>query len=630
MCGFVGFYDAGTDFDHAAVVKAMADSIAHRGPDSEGFFSDSRVSLGFRRLSIIDLEGASQPLYNEDDQLVLCFNGEIYNFQELRAQLIEAGHVFKTHGDGEVILHGFEEWGEGLLPKLRGMFAFVIYHRETGRLFMARDNFGIKPLYYWADGDVLLFASETKALLHHPHFKKALNRKRLAHYLCIEYLPDDETMFEGVHKVPAGHWLSWQDGVLEVVKWWEPSFCPENGRTRQQEADQIAAALQESVNAHAIADVEVGCFLSAGVDSSLVANETSHIMKAKTFSIGYGEQKYSELEAARTFAEAMGLENYSRGIDADTFFESVPAVQYHMDDPLPNPSAVPLYHLAHFAAEQVKVVLSGEGADELFGGYPLYQEGLDYHPYMSVPAPLRKAAGAVASLLPEGVHGRRFLVRGAHPLEERYRRLEYNYTYPEALALLKPDVAAEAEACGAPWDAEAPIFAEVKAHYPGEGQIDEVTAMQTVDILTWMQQDILLKADKMSMAASLELRVPFLDKEVFALSRTLPTADRVSKTETKCALRSAAAETLPPVTAKMPKIGFITPLAQWMKEEPYSTMVREKITGPVAAQFFDTDQLGRLLDQHIAGEKSNMKKIWSIYSFVTWYEVFFADEVSAA
>ncbi len=623
MCGFVGFYDAGTDFDHAAVVKAMADSIAHRGPDSEGFFSDEKVSLGFRRLSIIDLEGANQPLYNEDDQLVLCFNGEIYNFRELRQQLIDAGHVFKTHGDGEVILHGFEQWGEALLPKLRGMFAFVIYERRTGRLFMARDNFGIKPLYYWAQGNVLIFASETKALLHHPHFKKALNRKRLAHYLTIEYLPDDETMFEGVHKVPAGHWLAWQEGMFEVVKWWEPSFDPQEGRTRQQEADQIAAALQESVNAHAIADVEVGCFLSAGVDSSLVANETSHIMKAKTFSIGYGEQKYSELEAAATFAEAMGLENYSRGIDAAAFFESVPAVQYHMDDPLPNPSAVPLYHLAHFAAEQVKVVLSGEGADELFGGYPLYQEGLDYHPYMKVPSPLRKAAGAVARLLPEGTHGRRFLMRGAHPLEERYRRLEYNYTYPEALALLKPEIAAEAEACGAPWEAEAPIFAEVKGHYPGEGQIDEVTAMQTVDILTWMQQDILLKADKMSMAASLELRVPFLDKEVFALSRTLPTADRVSKTETKCALRSAAAETLPPVTAKMPKIGFITPLAQWMREEPYTTMVREKITGPVAAQFFDTEQLGRLLDQHVSGEKSNMKKIWSIYSFVVWYEQFF-------
>lgn len=625
MCGFVGFYDAGTDFDHAAVVKAMADSIAHRGPDSEGFFSDEKVSLGFRRLSIIDLEGANQPLYNEDDQLVLCFNGEIYNFQELRQQLVDAGHVFKTHGDGEVILHGFEQWGEALLPKLRGMFAFVIYDRRTGRLFMARDNFGIKPLYYWAQGNVLIFASETKALLHHPHFKKELNRKRLAHYLTIEYLPDDETMFEGVHKVPAGHWFAWQEGMYEVVKWWEPSFDPQEGRTRQQEADQIAAALQESVNAHAIADVEVGCFLSAGVDSSLVANETSHIMKAKTFSIGYGEQKYSELEAAATFADAMGLENYSRGIDAAAFFESVPAVQYHMDDPLPNPSAVPLYHLAHFAAEQVKVVLSGEGADELFGGYPLYQEGLDYHPYMKVPAPLRRAAGAVAKLLPEGVHGRRFLVRGAHPLEERYRRLEYNYTYDEALALLKPAIAQEAKECGGPWDAEAPIFAEVKGHYPGEGQIDEVTAMQTVDILTWMQQDILLKADKMSMAASLELRVPFLDKEVFALSRTLPTADRVSKTETKCALRSAAAETLPPVTAKMPKIGFITPLAQWMKEEPYSTLVREKITGPVAAQFFDTEQLGRLLDQHIAGEKSNMKKIWSIYSFVTWYEQFFIE-----
>lgn len=616
MCGFVGFIDENDQtYDHRAAIVAMADAIAHRGPDSEGYFEDGRAALGFRRLAIIDLAGANQPLYNENRSLVLVFNGEIYNYRELRRQLIAAGHAFSTQGDAEVVLHGFEQWGEAVLDRLRGMFAFALYDTATGELFCARDAFGIKPLYYAVEGGRILFGSEIKGLLAHPNARRSLNERRLAHWLCMEYLPDEETLFEGVRKLPAGHWLRWRNGRAERGRWFVPRFAPDAGRSLEESAEAIEAALRESVAAHAIADVDVGCFLSAGVDSSLVAREAARIMEARTFTIGWGEGRFSELEAAATFARATGLPNEGRILGAEQFFASVPAVQYAMDEPLPNPSAVPLYHLCAMAAESVKVVLSGEGADELFGGYPYYQECLAFAPYMMVPAPARRALAAAARHLPEGTHGRRFLMRGAHPLPERYIRLEYNFPWAEALDLLAPELGARCAAAPTPWELAAPLFAEIEA--------DEITAMQTADILTWMQQDILLKADKMSMTSSLELRVPFLDREVFALASTLPASQRVGRRETKIALRAAAARTLPQATAAMPKQGFVTPLAQWLQEEPWHSQVREVLNSERARRFFRTDRLNALLDEHQRGPRSHMKKIWSAYCFLIWHEQYF-------
>ena len=616
MCGFVGFIDENDQtYDHRAAIIAMADAIAHRGPDSEGYLNDGRTALGFRRLAIIDLAGANQPLYNENRSLVLVFNGEIYNYRELRRQLIAAGHAFSTQGDAEVVLHGFEQWGEGVLDRLRGMFAFALYDTATGELFCARDTFGIKPLYYAVEGGRILFGSEIKGLLAHPHARRSLNERRLAHWLCMEYLPDEETLFEGVRKLPAGHWLRWRNGRAERGRWFVPRFAPDAGRSLEESAEAIEAALRESVAAHAIADVDVGCFLSAGVDSSLVAREAARIMEARAFTIGWGEGRFSELEAAATFARATGLPNEGRILGAEQFFASVPAVQYAMDEPLPNPSAVPLYHLCAMAAESVKVVLSGEGADELFGGYPYYQECLAFAPYMTVPAPARRALAAAARRLPEGTHGRRFLMRGAHPLPERYIRLEYNFPWAEALDLLAPELGARCAAAPTPWELAAPLFAEIEA--------DEITAMQTADILTWMQQDILLKADKMSMASSLELRVPFLDREVFALASTLPVSQRVGRRETKIALRAAAARTLPQATAAMPKQGFVTPLAQWLRKDPWREQVHEVLNSERARRFFRTDRLNALLDEHQRGPRSHMKKIWSAYCFLIWHEPYF-------
>ena len=498
----------------------------------------------------------------------------------------------------------------------------------------------------------MLFASEIKGMLPHPNFHRQLNEQRLLTYLCMEYQPDDATLFAGVRKLPAGHWLLWKDGKVQVRRWFWPHYMPDEQAEVAHNADRIQGVLQRSVAAHAVADVEVGCFLSAGVDSSLVAYETSKIMDAKTFSIGWGEdeERYSELEAARDFADAMGLRNFARTLTAEEFFDSVAAVQYAMDEPLPNPSAVPLYHLCRMAAEQVKVVMSGEGADELFGGYPYYQECLTYEPYMVAPVPLRRAVGAAASLLPVGTRGRRFLMRGAHPLAERYIRLEYNFPLAEARALLSPEVAAVQEgiesgggsgifgadtcgvagrAAGGVGDGEADaagpfrFVGDIVREAQSRG-LDEVTAMQTADILTWMQQDILLKADKMSMAASLELRVPFLDREVFAVARTLPTEQRVTKEQTKLALRKAAARTLPPRTAAMPKKGFLTPLDPWLREDRWANRVREVFHSETAQHYFNVPQLDRLLDDHQAGRIHAMKKIWSPYCFILWHDRFLA------
>lgn len=649
MCGFVGFVDEGDGYDREAVVAAMAEAIAHRGPDSDGFFDDGRCALGFRRLAIIDLAGARQPLFNEDQTLALVFNGEIYNYRELRSQLQAAGHVFATQGDGEVILHGFEQWGDTLLAHLRGMFAFALYNHRTGEMFCARDAFGIKPFYYQDHGNCLLFSSEIKGLLPHPRFEKKLNESRLATYLCMEYQPDDATLFGGVLKLPAGHWLRWRQGKREVQRWFWPRYTPDNATSLDENAARIDEALRNSVHAHAVADVEVGCFLSAGVDSSLVAHEASQFMDARTFSIGYEEERFSELAAAKEFAHTVGLRNRQSLLEANAFFESVPAVQYALDEPLPNPSAIPLYHLCQMAAEEVKVVMSGEGADELFGGYPYYQECLAYEPYQAVPAPLRRTLGRAAAHLPAGTHGRRFLIRGAQPFSRRYLRWEYNFTFEEACDLLQPDLLAppsmsngktfellaggnegvpplptramrgESHRAAPPW-----VYGCDLIEMAQNSKTDEVTAMQTLDLLTWMQQDILLKADKLSMAASLELRVPFLDRAVWATARTLPTAQRVTRHETKAALRRAAARTLPPRTAAMPKKGFLTPLAQWLREEPWVSLVREELNSETARQYFRVDRLNALLDEHQSGTCSRMKKIWSVYCFLIWHRQFFA------
>ena len=614
MCGFVGFASAKHNAEEAKkTVKAMADLIAHRGPDGEGFYVDDRAALGHRRLSIIDLAGGAQPMFNEDGSLVIVYNGEAYNFMELRGQLIAAGHTFATQSDTEVLLHGYEQWGKDLPAKLRGMFAFVIWDKTTGTLFGARDIFGIKPFYYYQNEQgELLFGSEIKSFLPHPGFKKELNEERLPEYLSIEYIPNEETMFKGVYKLPGAHMFTWRAGSLEIERYYNIAYHIDEGRTLAEWEAAITETFSNSVAAHQIADVEVGCFLSSGVDSSFVVNEVAKgTPRVKSFSVGYEEEKYSELPYAQAFSQEIGVPSIANKVSADEFFQANKTIQWYLDEPMPNPSEVPLYFLTQNAAKYVKVVLSGEGADELFGGYPLYCAGRHFSGYAKLPRPLRKAAAALAKQLPD-FKGKNFVLRGAQEPWQRCMRANYVFATPaERNKYLKKHYHDKA-----PEEFFKPYFDQVRG-------LDEPTQLQWVDMHTWMLYDILLKADRMSMANSLELRVPFLDKEMLELALSIPSRYRAGKTETKIALRRAALGQLPESVAKRKKLGFPVPLNDWLRQDKYYHMVRQAFEGEVAAQFFNVPELLRLLDEHKAGKNGGMTKIWSFYSFILWYEQFF-------
>ncbi|MCR5214277.1 MAG: asparagine synthase (glutamine-hydrolyzing) [Eubacterium sp.] len=624
MCGFVGFVNDGVNDrkENESFVKAMADRIVHRGPDQDDYYVDDQVSLGFRRLSIIDLEGGSQPITNADGTKVLIFNGEIYNFKDLRKELVEKGYVFKTQTDSETILHGYEEWGKDVLSRLRGMFAFVIWDSVEKKLFGARDIFGIKPFFYYMNKDannkdVFLFASEIKAFLSNPRFEKELNEERLPDFLCFEYIPTSQTLFRNVFKLEPGTYFEYKvddkNNKFKTDKYFELKYNIDDKKDEEYWTNLIDETFKGSTTIHALtADVEVGCFLSSGVDSSFVVHEMKKHMDLKSFSVGYAEEKYSELKYAQRFAKIEGVKNYSKKITADEFFEKTPLIQYYMDEPLPNPSAIPLYFLTKLASEQVKVVLSGEGADELFGGYHYYHEPLDFEKYMKLPQPIRSGLAAVASKLPD-FHGKRFLMRGKYPMSQRYIRNNYVFNHRDVDKILSKKI-----------PSQDPSY-YTKPYFDACTDVDDISKMQYVDIKTWLVQDILVKADRMSMANSLELRVPFLDKEMLKVALQIPSKYRIANGTTKYILRKAALRNLPEETAKMVKKGFLTPLNDWLRQDKYYSMVKEKFQGDVAAKYFNQDYIMKLLNDHKEGNAKNMKKIWMIYVFILWYEQYFVQ-----
>ena len=613
MCGFAGYINNYATFDKMAVIKAMADRIVHRGPDDAHYYVDEDISLGFRRLSIIDLEGGRQPILNEDGSLVLLFNGEIYNYQSIREDLLKAGHVFKTKTDSEVILHGYEEYGKKVLDRLRGMFAFIIWNKQTKELFGARDIFGIKPFYYYKKDGEFLFGSEIKSFLSHPKFEKELDEDMIPLYLSYEYIPDERTIFKNVYKLPGAHCFTYKDGKLEVERYYHIRYNIEEDKSLEYWEDAITKEFSESVAMHQISDVEVGCFLSSGVDSSYVVKEISKgTKKVKTFSVGYEEEKYSELPYAQDFSRAVGVPNISNKVSADDFFGAASIIQYYLDEPMPNPSEIPLYFLAQNAAKYVKVVLSGEGADELFGGYPMYLAGMHFDHYAHrVPRALRRAAGAAAAKMP-AFKGKNFLVRGAMEPYQRYMRSNYVFTRDNVNGYLKKDYHPKD-----PVDYAKPYFDKVK-------DLDEPTQLQYVDIHVWMLYDILQKADRMSMANSLELRVPFLDKKMLALATQIPSRYRVHGDVTKVALRGAAIKQIPERTANKKKLGFPVPLNDWLRQDKYYELVKKAFESDVAAEYFNQEAIMKLLDGHKAGE-NHMQPIWSIYSFLLWYDEFFVQ-----
>lgn len=607
MCGIVGFVGARADMDE--ILQAMMDRIVHRGPDGEGRFVDGQVALGHRRLSIIDLEGGKQPMFNEDGSLVVVFNGEVYNFQELREQLLAAGHTFATRSDTEVLLHGYEEWGKEMLDRLRGMFTFALWDSRAKTLLLARDHFGIKPLYYYQNPETgtLMFGSEIKSFLAHPEFQKELNADQLELYLSYQYSPGENTFFKGVKKLLPAHWLEWKDGSVTVQRYWEPSFTPDHSLTLEQWEEEISAAMKESVSAHKIADVEVGSFLSSGVDSSYMAALAN---VDKTFTVGFADKQYDETDFAREFSQHIGVKNFAYRITPEEYWANLGNIQYHMDEPLADAASVALYFVNREASKQVKVCLSGEGADEFFGGYNIYKEPFTVSWYDHLPLWLRRAVGSVAECLPP-VHGINFLVRRSRPLEERYIGNTNLMGERRKKHLLK-----NYRGSVKPTDLSRKLFDKTK------GQ-DPVTRMEFCDLNLWMVGDILLKADKMSMANSLELRVPFLDKKVFELARRIPTECKVNAGQTKIAMRGAAEKTIPARTADKKKLGFPVPVRAWLRNEKYAGIVREAFNAPAAAEFFNVTELNRMLDQHLSGKRDNWRQIWCVFIFLVWYDEYF-------
>ena len=608
MCGIAGFINAKGCADGAAL-QAMLRRIAHRGPDGQGVFLDGAAALGHRRLAVIDLEGGPQPMFNEDGRLALVFNGEIYNYQDLTRELTAAGHTFATRSDSEVLLHGWEQWGRDLLPRLRGMFAFALWDRQTGTLFCARDAFGIKPLYYYraADG-TLLFASEIKAFLDHPAFEKRLNAEQLELYLSFQYSPGEETFFRGVKKLLPGCWLESSGGRLRTGRWQAPRFAPEAPSDRWPAA--IDAVLRDSVAAHKVADVAVAGFLSGGVDSACL---TALGRPARCYTIGYAEPGYDEAGQAGALARTLGIEHRVRRITPEEFWAALPAVQYHMDEPLADAAAVALYFLNQEAAREYKVCLSGEGADELFAGYNIYRDPFTACWYARLPAALRQGLGAAAARLP-AAPGLRFLVRRARPLCRRYYGNTALMTEREKRRLLR-----RYRGRVQPFDLARPLW-------QASAGLDPVTRMQLCDLSLWLPGDILLKADKMSMAHGLELRVPFLDREVFALARRLPADAKADARRTKKALRAAVAPCLPPASARRPKRGFPVPVRDWLRQPVWAAQVRQAFHSPAAARFFDVRRLDRLLTAHLHRWQDNWRQIFCIYCFLVWYDQFFGGD----
>ena len=606
MCGITGFIDKKIK-DKDKIIKDMADLIKHRGPDSEGYYTDEDVALGFRRLSIIDLSTGNQPIYNEDKTKVITFNGEIYNYQYLKEDLIAKGHTFTTNTDTEVILHGYEEYKEDILPMLRGMFAFVIYDIENKELFGARDFYGIKPFYYYQKGKTFMYSSEIKSFLGNPSFEKELNESMLSNYLTFQYSVGNETFFKNVYKLSPGCYFKYKDDKLKIKKYYELKFESDNTKSLEYYVNGIKELIEDSIKVHKISDVEVGSFLSSGVDSSLIAT----LAKVdKTFTVGYDNKNYSEIDYAKELSDIIEVENINKKISKKEYFDNFAKIQYYMDEPLADPSAIMLYFVANLASQHVKVALSGEGADEIFGGYNIYHEPYSLSWYYKIPYPIRWFIGKLATPFKDKT-GFNFLVRRGTKLEDRYVGNAFIFDTKEIKKLLlnKNDNKTYK-------DLTRPYYDKIKKY-------DQVQKMQYIDFNFWLVGDILLKADKMSMANSLEVRVPFLDRIVIDYGKSIPTKYKIKDGQTKYAFRQVANQVLDKKWADKKKLGFPVPIREWIKERDIYLMIKNTFLED--NKFFNTKESLKLLDEHIEGKKDNSRKIWTIYTFLVWYKEYFIE-----
>lgn len=618
MCGFIGcVHEKAQNYrdDQKQQFKNMNDLITHRGPDDDGFYYDDHIQFGFRRLSIIDIESGHQPLTYENERYWIIFNGEIYNYVELREELLKEGLHFSTSSDTEVILALYSHIKEKAVEKLRGMFAFVIWDKQEQKLIGARDPFGIKPFFYCEEGERTFFASEKKSILLAQE-NNLLNYDALQHYLTYQFVPEPGTMTEGIKKLEPGHYFTKKIGSpMEIKKYWKAHFKPVN----QTEADfikEIKDVLFDSVKVHMRSDVPVGSFLSGGIDSSIIASIAKEFHPAiKTFSVGFERNGFSEIDVAKETAEKLGVENISYVITPEEYMNEVPKIMWHMDDPLADPACVPLYFVAREARKHVTVVLSGEGADELFGGYNIYREPQSLEVFNKIPRVGKVLLKRIAMMMPEGMKGKSFIERGVTPMEERYIGNAKMFTEEEKRDLLKvyrPGLDYT--------DITKPLYNESRGY-------DPVDRMQYIDIHTWMRGDILLKADRVTMAHSLELRVPFLDKEVFNVASKIPTSLKTANGTTKYILRKAAEGIVPDHVLDRKKLGFPVPIRHWLKNEMNEwakKIIRESHTD----HLINKQYVLNLLEDHCQGKADNSRKIWTVLMFMVWHQIYVEEVYS--
>ena len=599
MCGINGIISK--EKNKEKIIKEMNKKINHRGPDAEGIYIDDYVALGHKRLSIIDLSGGNQPIYNEDESILIVYNGEVFNYKELKKELKE--YKFKTESDTEVILHGYEKWGKELPKKLRGMFVFAIYDKNKDEIFIARDHFGIKPFYYYKTEDTILFGSEIKSFLVHPRFEKELNKELLGPYLTFSFTPTDETFFKNVYRLPAGHQMiiNVQTHNIDIKRYFKVDF-KDTDESFDEVVDKISDTMKDSVEHHLISDVEVGSFLSSGIDSSYLV---SLARPDKTYTIGFDLAKYSEIDYAKDLTDKLHIQNISKKISKKEYMEAIPKVYYHMDEPTADGCAIAVYFLSQLASKDLKVVLSGEGADEFFGGYNSYDDNI----YTHLPLWLRKINASICKILPKNKITR-YIIRRGKPLEESYVSINRTYYDDELKNVLKIDNYLQNK----------DIVKDTYEEYKNYNKIDKMLA---IDIKYWLSNNILTIVDKMTMAHSIESRVPFTDIKVFDISKTLTQKYKVTNGVTKVALRQAAKKVIPTEAYKKKKLGFPVPIREWIREEDFYNEIKDTFNKDISKELFNNNYLIQILDDHRNRVKDNYRKIWAVYSFLKWYEVYF-------
>jgi asparagine synthase (glutamine-hydrolysing) len=614
VCGLIGFVSARGDAgSQVTQVEAALNEMRHRGPDEGGVWSDPDVCIGFRRLSIIDIDRSHQPL-TYLGRYHLIFNGEIYNYLELRDRLArDFGATFETAGDGEAIVAGYHYLGAKIVRELRGMFSFLIWDAQERVLFGARDWFGIKPLFVHTDPRGTFFASEKKSLLAlaGPDVAADVDHTALQQYLTLQYVPEPQSLHRCIRRIESGTYVTLRPGEQpHIRRYFHPDFAIRAVPEPEKLYREITEVLEDSVAKHMRADVTVGSFLSGGIDSTAIAAlAKQHNPNLLTFTTGFERAGYSEIDVAAESAAAIGVEHITKVVSPAEMMEILPLIVWYLDDPVADPALVPLYFIAREARKHVKVVLSGEGADELFGGYQIYREAIALRGFDRIPSPVRRGIGAVSERLPEGLRGKDWLRRGSIGIEERYYGNARIFRPDEMAGILR-----YVDPATSYLDVTRPLYAATE-------HLDGPTRMQYVDLFTWLRGDILVKADKMTMANSLELRVPFLDIEVFRVASTIPTNLELAKGTTKYALRRALADIVPPHVLNRDKLGFPVPIRFWLRDEMYD-WARAIITDSQADDVIDRDAALRLLAEHRAGPHDYSRKIWTILVLLIWHGIF--------